>query len=278
MFIRILVILVVLASSSTVAAQIVNVHSKFATSDSEGVFGGLEAASNRRTGNTNYLALTGKALFGLRFSGFHTYFLWNGAKKVVSGDNISNHTMEHLRFRYDFTEVFSLEAFGQHDFNEFKRLSLRALVGGGPRIQFEALDMWRLALGLAYMFEVERLDDAADDAGDPYMDANVQNNFHRMSSYLRLRFDMTDSASVVNTTFIQPRLADFNDFRLLNELSMQVDIVGGLGIKFSFAISYDSQPAMGVEGLDTFIGSSLTYSFEALKKEEQAESAKNPSD
>ncbi len=64
----------------------------------------------------------------------------------------------------------------QHDRDEFRRLSWRVVSGMGFRFFVVATEPFDLALGVAYMQELERLDNG------PYHDSGEQQLAHRLSS------------------------------------------------------------------------------------------------
>ncbi|WP_233595303.1 MULTISPECIES: DUF481 domain-containing protein [Corallococcus] len=78
-----------------------------------------------------------------------------------------------MRFRRRFTERVSGEAFVQHEYNEFRRLQLRALLGAGPRFVLfneEATGLTFGTVGIGFNLTY----DSAPPATVPAMDTQLR--------------------------------------------------------------------------------------------------------
>ena len=72
-----------------------------------------------------------------------------------SDETFLNNTFEHLRFRYKLNDWLTPEAFIQHQFNEFRAIKFRGLVGLGAAFTLWDSDGSFLVLGTTYMLERE---------------------------------------------------------------------------------------------------------------------------
>jgi len=244
-----------LASAGPAAAGIVNVQSVLATEAEEGLSGSVSGTADWRTGNTELLVLGAAAVARQRRGRHLVVAIVRGDLGTAAGVRIAAKTFEHLRYRLELGHRITAEAFAQHDYDQFRRLSVRALGGVGPKIDLLTTRRARLAAGVAYMLEWERLrNDGAVDAGEATL-------AHRMSSYLTGAFDLGERLQAVETVYAQPRIDDPGDIRLLEELSFSVKASERIALTTAFSLAWDSRPPATIKGLDTALKSSLTVAF-----------------
>lgn len=238
-------------------AGIVNVQSSLATEADEGLSGSISGAVDWRTGNVDRLSLSLAPVARYRRGDNLFIALASGEFFRTEGINFDQRIFEHLRYRRTLTDWVLGEAFVQHEFNDRRRLQLRAVAGAGPRGQLLDRDRVRLGVGVAYMFEYERLDD-----GDPALiDAGDTHANHRISSYLTGSYEADDRLLLVGTVYGQPRMDDLGDIKALVESQIVLKLSTHLSFTTSFSLSYDSEPPDTVESLDTRLQSGITYDF-----------------
>jgi hypothetical protein len=136
--------------------------------------------------------------------------------------------------------------FAQHEYDQFRRLSLRALAGTGPALQIVDAPALALLAGAAYLFEYERLDRRAG-----AIDSGLRGTAHRASVYLTGHEEPGAGVLIVETVYAQPRLDHPGDLRLLGELSILSKLVSHVALKNSFTVAYDRTPPDGVQRYDT---------------------------
>lgn len=248
-------------SPTSLRAQIVNVAPSLAAGSKSGLSGDLAQSLEWKTGNTRSLIVKGGLKLRYVLPAHRVQFLASGQYSSFGGSAFDRQVMEHLRYRYDPLEWLGLEAFGQHEYSEFRRLSLRALAGAGLQLRMTWADQLSVALGSAYMFEHERLDHAEDGDGTAYADAGDNASNHRWSNYLLWTWHLAEHLSFLHSTYLQPRFGDFEDLRVLSELGIKVRLLGNLSLKVAATLAYDSRPPMGVKKLDTALVNSLSWSF-----------------
>lgn len=236
-------------------ARIVNVESAASRDAQEGISAELSGALLWSTGNTDVAQASGS--IGLLYlDGPHRIFLSaRAAYGLDKGETYVNNHFEHLRYRHRLGSLFSGEAFVQHEFDEFRRLQFRGLLGLGPRVELVFAEGWELALGTAWMLEIERIsDDGAPDAGE-------RERNYRWSNYLAMGGEIIEGIALTHTLYVQPRFDDFSDHRLLSESAAILGVKEWLAVRLAFTAAYDSRPPAEVDSLDTLFNTSLVFRF-----------------
>ncbi len=241
------------AAPTTSHAGIYNMASILATEAEEGLTGAISGSADWRTGNVEYLFLSATPLARYRSDKHLLIGMMRGERKTSRGDTIISNTLEHVRYRYTFSERWLGEVFAQHIFDDVKRLNLRALFGVGPKATLVDGKDYGLDAGVAYMLEYEKL--KADDAPD----SGVTDLAHRNSTYLTGHYESGDRFQIAETLYLQPRLTGASDFRMLSQSQLTVHLTKRLSYTTSFTIAYDSRPPNTVEKLDTALQTSLTF-------------------
>ena len=236
-------------------AAIVDVQGKIEGDKEEGWRTRLTFSGNKRTGNTELLDVRGAARVQYRENAHLAYILVDGTYGLKGDDPYVSKVFEHIRYRYMFGDSWGLESFAQHEFDEFRRLSLRAIGGLGPRLVLFDGAVAEVFVGSAYMFEYEKLTQGATD------DAGEVSSKHRSSNYLRAEFDITIPVTLSLLLYAQPKIGDYKDIRWLSRNSVSVKLNEFFGVKFSFVAMYDAKPAQNVEKLDTHFNTALNFSF-----------------
>jgi hypothetical protein len=106
-------------------------------------------------------------------------------------------------------------------------------------------ETFELAIGTAYMQELERLDRALEP------DSGEQRLAHRLSSYVTATVRVNERFRVAETAYAQPRIDRPSDVRVLSESELLFSITDVVLLKVSFALGYDSFPPDGRHALDT---------------------------
>ena len=238
-------------------AGIENVQSALVGEPEEGAAGSATLSADLRTGNVSFLFLSA-SLHSKYRQGQHVWLALAKFDRKTNDDAVLvNRTFEHLRYRYLHSESWLAEVFAQHEFNGIKQLRLRTLIGAGPKFTWRASDDAEFGLGVAYMFEGEVVREPNPAGGTD----DVSDLAHRISSYLVGSYEPNERVQLVETFYVQPRLTDANDLRLLSDASVIAKITEMIAFTTSFNVSYDSRPPSGVKKLDTALKSSVTISF-----------------
>lgn len=245
--------LCVLAPARRADAQIVNVQGQLAKPPEEdGVHGQIEAKADWREGNIKLLDVSGTATLIVKRGPLLALALARGGYGRA-GENVFNRrTLEHVRLRYTLDCRWRWEVFGQHEYDRFRRLFTRVLAGTGPALQVLSTSKAGLLAGATYMFELEQLDQrmGAADAGDRTV-------FHRGSFYLTGTQNFGENVSVAETIYVQPRLDDPGDVRVLVELSVTSKLTKRLALGNALIYAYDRRPPDLVNTYDSQLRVSL---------------------
>ena len=232
------------------SAQIVNIEKKRLEADSVGLMGDVFA--------TMAIQRTSKSFFSLNTGGHLSYnygkssLLLFGELGFVKGEGqkFSNDGFLHLRHTAHLTEYISWESFTQMQYNTLTKIDNRWLTGLGPRFKLTDYDNAFFYWGIVYMFEHEVLNDP-----------RVVNNDHRLSTYFSFNLIPQETVSFNSTTYVQPRIDKWSDYRLLTENTLELGITDKLSLKIRFRMTYDRFPPPDVPNLTYDMHNGLTYRF-----------------
>jgi hypothetical protein len=237
--------------SITLDAQIVNVErERIASKDSTGWFG--DAGINFTTSRSTKSYLNFGFNSGIQYKSIRSIILVLTDFGLVNDGNekFVNNGFAHLRLNTKLNSVIRWEAFTQIQYNSLTKVDLRYLAGTGPRFKLTPYERAKFYWGVAYMFEYEEL-----------LDPKVTNRDHRISSYFSFTLTPEENVKFISTTYVQPLISDFADFRLYNENLLTLAITGNLSLSIKFQVSYDAVPPEGVPNVIYTSVNGLTYEF-----------------
>ena len=107
-------------------------------------------------------------------------------------------------------------------------IKFRGLLGAGPRFKLSKSKDYRFYLGTLLMFEYEESSDNS---------IAVLRDF-RGSTYLSCSIYPLENLSLVSTTYYQPLLKQFSDFRISNETSIGIKVLKNLLFKTTFTYNF----------------------------------------
>ncbi len=232
-------------------AQIVNVERKrISSTDTIGWFG--DAGLNFTTAKSTVEYLSLGINTGIQRKGRNSLLLFLTDFNLLNAEDqeFANNAFAHLRYNTKVSKVIRWEFFNQVQYNNLTNLQLRYLAGTGPRFKLTPYESAKFYWGVAYMYEYEELTDPL-----------VTHRDHRLSSYFSFTLTPVENISFVSTTYVQPLLRYFSDYRLLNENVLSVAITGSLTLDIKFQISYDVEPPEGVPQTTYKSVNGLTYEF-----------------
>jgi hypothetical protein len=146
--------------------------------------------------------------------------------------------------------------FAQHEYDQFRRLSLRALAGTGPAFQIVHDKAVAMLAGAAYLYEYERLDTRPGT-----LDAGERATAHRGSLYVTGHEQPGAGVDILETIYVQPRLDHPADVRVLGELSVQSKLSSRIALKDSLTVAYDRTPPDGIKRYDTQLEVAVLVTF-----------------
>jgi hypothetical protein len=252
-----LVVVCVVASLRLADAQIVNVQGQLAKPpDKNGVTGQVELKLDWREGNNPFFDVGGGGAVLVRHDRYLILGIVRGEYGSSRGLTLARKTFEHARIRYSIDCRWKWEAFLQHEFDAFRRLSIRTVGGTGPA--FQIVDDKRVAVlaGAAYLFEFEDLDTRPGT-----IDAGEHSFAHRGSVYITGTELLGEGASIVQTVYVQPKLDDPGDFRILAEASVTSKLSKRIALTDGLAVAYDRTPPDGIKRYDTQLKVGVIVTF-----------------
>lgn len=250
-FVVILLLSLVIASPAMAIVNVLPAPGK----EVSGISGSATLKGSVKTGNTDIIdvGLSGATIYGSQL--FQTSFRASVNYGEKSDEKYMYNTFEHLRFRYKLNETITPEAFIQHQFNEFRAIKFRGLLGLGAAFTLWQTDTGHVVLGTTFMLEREV-------ANGEEINLESKAIVSRWSNYLQLAIKTENDVTFSSTLFAQPLFSDFADYRIYNESGFSVKVHENASIGTSFKLTYDSKPLeTAVEKLDTATTAQLTLKF-----------------
>ena len=172
------------------------------------------------------------------------------ASQETTNSFYSNAGVAHVRYNYKTSNWLTLEAFSQAQFNRVMDVKLRWLTGVGPRFKMIALKNFRIYTAALYAYEYENLE-----SGHILRD-------HRISSYVSFSLKLRDNLGISSTTYWQPKIKNFSDFRISSQTDLSIKISSRFSFKMSYLYCFDSAPpSKGISKETSQIKNSIEYSF-----------------
>ncbi len=205
----------------------------------------LNASFAGYLGNTDALVVGGSSLTGGRFDRHFGYLSANGDFAQFDSEVTVARYFVHLRYNLELASFLWGEAFAQIESDRFRKIRARELVGIGPRFALARSQSFDVHAGTSYMPEWTQFDDGSERFA------------HRWSNYLALTWSPDERVTGSHTTYFQPRIDDFGDFKLLSVSSLGFEITPLLESKVSLSVRHESRPLAGVERTDLEVKNSL---------------------
>lgn len=239
-----------LLAAGSAHAQIVNVQQLAGKPVQPGLSGQLAIGGDWLAGNSQLLTGVGsgsvfvKTDHGLALATVSGAYGIKGTGGVYGDEPFQAKVFEHLRVRRELAPGWSVEAFGQHEYDRWRRLKTRIVAGAGVRLDVDAVAGVHLALGAAHLSQWEEL------LKPKTADLPGLVNEQRLSTYLVAAAEISATASALATLYVQPRWADFADLRGLVDLALVVTVSKVTALRVNWALGYDTRPPTAVRGFD----------------------------
>ncbi|WP_441000502.1 DUF481 domain-containing protein [Fodinibius sp. SL11] len=213
----------------------------------------MSADFDLEKGNSEVLEIEGQSIIGYE-QRRHAIKLFTGLRFLSEDENtITSKSFLQLRYNYIFNSRYRTFSFYQYQQNKDLILKSRQLIGAGLRRKFGTADSPDVNLGLGLMYENEKLD-----REQLFADKDANTNMLRLNTVGFFSYEIGRNSTLLNSTYYQPAISDFSDFRLLNEMSLEVAINEYLDLGLSFVWRYDNKPPRGLKKSDINITSGLT--------------------
>ena len=238
------------------AHAIVNIEALHTGEPPRGYSGTANVSVDGQSGNTDKLGVNAGARLQWHGGTVTNFAILRYSYGQTSGIEDTNKLFTHARHIRQVSDKTAYEGFIQAERNIFNRLSFRGLLGGGIRLKLaDTPDIKTIHLGLGGFFSRETLEKRAGttDAGS--------DNTWRVNTYLNYVQQLNQSVRVLSTTYYQPAVDDFSDFRLLEDATLSVKMTDTLSLNLSLNLAHDSKPPQSVKNTDTTYSTGVEYSF-----------------
>lgn len=216
----------------------------------EGLSGALNLQANGQSGNTE--KFTGEVSSLNLYRSLENEYIFLANYKYGESNRLrdTHQGSMHLRFARSWNDFPTIEAFAQTQFDQFKLLRSRDLLGGGLRFQLGRTEKGGSYLGTGLFHEWESIKDPGSNQED------WRGNLYL--SFLRT-FDELWITSL--TVYYQPALDEFSDFRLHAEAGLELKLTQMLALTLKYAHQYDSAPPPTVRRQDISYLAGLSWKF-----------------
>jgi len=238
------------------AHAIVNIEALHTGEPQPGYSGTVNVSVDGQSGNTDKLSINGGARLQWHGGAVTNFAILRYNYGQTSGVEDTNKLFSHARHIHQISDKTAYEGFIQAERNVFARLTFRGLIGGGLRLKLaEIPDIKSLHLGIGGFFSRETLEKRAGTT-----DAGSKNTW-RVNTYLNYVQQLNGSVRVLSTTYYQPAIDDFSDYRLLEDATLSVKMTDSLSLNVSLDLAHDSQPPQSVKNTDTIYSTGIEYRF-----------------
>lgn len=231
--------LLILLLTHSAAQAISNIESQRPGPPPEGWSGHLEFSASGQSGNVdeNRYGLGGRLVY--KTGENKVFAIVEGAEARTQGIKTTDERFAHTRWMQEQTDITSIEAFVQFQENAFASLLSRYLTGGGGR--FELLskpESYSFSLGLGAFHEWEKTD---------LRTYTERGKTWRLNTYWAYQHQLNEQVNWSNTVYLQPSLEDVDNYRVLFEAGLTVQLIGALQLQVSYNVNYNSHPPRNLE-------------------------------
>ena len=247
---RLLLLLLFLFPTSAFA--IINIEDLDLSLNEDGQKGRVGLAVKGASGNTTKIGAEADGRFILRRGPHLNMLIGSISYGKSNGRKDTNKAFVHARHRHMLNATWSLELFSQAQKDEFARLKLRALLGGGGRYSFKR-DGTTIHFGLGSFYEHEKL--------KPGAAAVLSSNIWRANAYMAWHYAINDRVRLQNTVYYQPAWKDFGDNRISDAAALRIAINESIDLRLAIDVAHDSRPPIGVKPTDISYTTGLEFRF-----------------
>jgi hypothetical protein len=237
--------------SAILHSQIVNIENSRMQSDTTGWMGsaGTSFSFVRNTAKITVINLNAHVQYKTKKDLWlvigHYGFLKGGSEKFVGN------SFGHLRYNHKLNAWLRWEAFTQVQSNYITQIDSRYLLGTGPRVKLTDTKFFHLYAACLLMYEHEK-----ERTKPPVIHDDIRN-----SSYISFTIRPNDNLEIISTTFYQPLLKKFKDYRILNESVLKAKTGKHFSLKIAYNYLNDRFPA-GISPETTYeLLTGLQYDF-----------------
>jgi len=249
---RFFLLVILVFSLNLTYAQIVNVESLRRISDTSKWSGSASLDIGLIKNTQSIFKITNS--LRLQYNTRKNLYLFINDLKLeqIEDNSFVNKGIQHIRYNRKITERLKLEVFAQSQYDVISDIKFRGLLGLGPRFKLSKSKDYRFYLGTLLMFEHEESSDKTID---------ILRDF-RGSVYFSCSLYPLENISLVSTTYYQPLLKQFSDFRISNQTSLGIKVLKNLLFKTSFTYNFDANPIIGIPKTQYELTNGIVYTFD----------------
>lgn len=251
MYFRLTVSFLILLSSVTTNAQLVNVE-KSRKEAKPGLQGSIDLNLSLAK-NTKQIFEGGTTAHIQYTRNRHLILALNSISLLrAEGSNLINDGFQHIRYNYSIGNGFAtFETFTQHQYNSIRLLQRRFLLGIGPRLRIYENENFGLYLAPLVMYEQEKLND----------ENQTQTNKIKGDLYISTTYSLDKQISFSHTTYYQPDLNKINQFRLASDTGLEVKFNTSFSFIVTYSLAYDTHPPDDIPNLFYTLKNGIKYNF-----------------
>lgn len=248
-----IVFIVLILSSLSLNSQILNVENLRRVTDTSGWSGNVSLSVQLIKNKNRIFNLSNRIRAQYKQDKSLWLFINDWSFKEANSTKLVSKSTQHLRYNYKLKPRVTYEAFLQSQSDEISDIVFRGLIGTGLRFKVSKSDAFRFYIGSLVMFEHEN---------SKVTTGNQYHNDWRASAYFSFNIRPKENISIVSTTYYQPRLDMFSDFRVSSETSIALNIVKNLAFKTTFSYNFDEFPVPGIPKEQYRLTNGIIYSFD----------------
>lgn len=222
------------------AHSFINIES-LRQSDELGLLGSLGLKVNGASGNTDKFNSSFGANNIYRNKNNEYLSLVNYSYSEVSNTKNIHKGQVHLRYTTHSPKIFSIEAFTQIQFDDFKSLKHRKLFGLGMRKNLLKSSAQWFSVGLGVFHESEEFNDS------------TKNTLYRYNVYASYKAKLNPTSTLTFVNYLQPSVDDIKNIRIKSHFNLKLKIYKNLSLSNDIRYSFDSDLKAPIEKGD------LTY-------------------
>lgn len=244
--------LIFLSCSFLLNAQVINVEGVRNSVDSSRFVGKASLDIELVKNVNNEFNLSSDLTLQYSFKKNTLLFLNEFEFKKVNDVAFSDKNVQHLRYNYRFHQKFAFESFIQFQKDQISFINYRTLVGLGSRNKIYQSKKSNFYLGTLVMYEYEN---SVGVNGDVH-EKNIRGNF-----YFSFSFHPKKSIAITSTTYYQPKIDEFKDYRISSETSLIISLFKNLAFTTTFSYQFDTFPVFGIPKEQYKLENGITFSF-----------------
>ena len=251
-FLLISVFTIAVFSSEKATSQILNAESLRKVTDTSGYSGSASLDFQLKRNVNDFFTISSNVHLQYKMNNHLVLFKNDLDFQKIEGEKLSNSFISHLRYNYKLSQLLTWEAFAQGQYNKVNLINFRGLTGTGPRFKLSQLENYKFYLGSLVMYEYEEVLDGV---------TPIQRDI-RGSVYFSFSLYPNEHISIVSTTYYQPQLGKFKDYRISSQSSLLVGLFKNFALKTSYTFTYDAFPAVGIPNSQYDFTTGVAYTFD----------------